>query len=167
MGERGSTGLTPLIWAARYWRKGVVKLLPEQKNAQPEIPGTGDGRTAVSLAAKSAHEGVARVFLSRPSMDSINIGRRSGKCCSPYSRYLLCSDSFRESLRICAEDLGIWLWLGAFGSYVQETIANAGMRDSFGMVRLSGRPGEKQKYYKISRKELEARRWESVCFLFS
>jgi len=45
-----------------------------------------------------------------------------------------------------------------------ESIANVGMRDSFGMVLLSGKPGEKQKHWKVSRKELDARRRESVCF---
>ena len=48
------------------------------------------------------------------------------------------------------------LW--AFGLYVRESIANAGMRDSFGIVQLWGKPGEKRKYCKISRKEPEARR---------
>jgi len=46
-------------------------------------------------------------------------------------------------LRICAEDPGIWLRLWAFGLYVRESIANAGMRDRFGIVQLSGKPGEK------------------------
>jgi len=50
--------------------------------------------------------------------------------------------------------------------YVRESIANAGMRDSFGIVQLSGKPGEKRKHCKTSVKELEARRWESVCFSF-
>jgi len=76
------------------------------------------------------------------------------------TRYFLCSDSFRE--RAC-----LWLRLWAFGLYVRESIANAGMRDSFGIVQLSGKPGEKRKHCKISRTELEARRWESVCFPFS
>ena len=47
------------------------------------------------------------------------------------------------------------LW--GFGLYARESIANAGIGDSFGIVQLSGKPGEKRKYYKISRKELEAR----------
>ena len=41
----------------------------------------------------------------------------------------------------------------AFGLCIRESIANAGMRDSFGIVQLSGRqgekPGEKQKYYTV------------------
>jgi len=62
---------------------------------------------------------------------------------------------------------GYTVRLWAFGLYVRESIANAGMRDSFGILQLSGKSEEKRKYCKISRKELEARRWESVCFLFS
>jgi len=65
---------------------------------------------------------------------------------SPYSRYFLCSDNIREHaclwLWICTEDSGIWLRLWAFGLYVRESIANGGMRDSFGIVQLSGEPGE-------------------------
>jgi len=56
------------------------------------------------------------------------------------------------------------IWV--FGLYVRESIANAGIRDSFGIVQLSGKPGEKRKYCEISRKELEARRWE-IVFPFS
>jgi len=62
---------------------------------------------------------------------------------------------------------GYMVRLCAFGLYVRGSIANAGMRDSFGIVQLSGKPGEKRKYCKISRKELEARGWESVCLPFS
>ena len=37
------------------------------------------------------------------------------------------------------------------------------MRDSFGIVQLSGMPGEKWKHSKASMRELEARRqWESL-----
>ena len=50
----------------------------------------------------------------------------------------------REWLRICAEDSGIWLRLWAFGLYVRESIENVGMRDSFGIVQLSGKPGGKR-----------------------
>ena len=50
------------------------------------------------------------------------------------------------------------LW--AFGLYVRGSIANAGTRDSPGIVQLSGKPAEKREYYKISRKELEARGWK-------
>jgi len=59
--------------------------------------------------------------------------------------------------------LGYTVRLWAFGLFVRESITNAGMGDSFGMVQISGKPGENRKYCKISRKELEVRRWESVC----
>jgi len=59
----------------------------------------------------------------------------------------------------------VWLW--AFGLYVRESIANTGMRDSFGIVQIPGKLGEKREYCMINRKELAARRWESVCFPFS
>jgi len=81
------------------------------------------------------------------------------------------SFTFGDVLRIQA-----WVWLRVYSSalgvwFVRENIANAGMRDSFGMVQLSGkpgeRPGERRKYCKVNRKELEARRWESVYFPFS
>jgi len=55
----------------------------------------------------------------------------------------------------------------AFGLYVRESIANTGMRDSFGIAQLSGNPGEKRRHCKASVRELEARRWESACFPFS
>jgi len=58
----------------------------------------------------------------------------------------------------------------ASGLYVRGSIANAGMRDSFGIVQLSGkpgeRPGEKRKHCEASVKELEARRWEKCLLSF-
>ena len=77
---------------------------------------------------------------------------------------------FGDTLRIQA-----WVWLAGFlfwlwadvlasGIFV-ESNANAGMRDSFGIGQLSAKPGEKQKYYEVSQKELEAQRWESVFLL--
>jgi len=60
----------------------------------------------------------------------------------------------------------VWLW--PFGLYVRESIANAGRRDSLGIVQLSGKPGEKRKYCKISRRDLEAgSQWDSLFFLSS
>jgi len=39
---------------------------------------------------------------------------------------------------------------------VRESIANAGMCDSFGIVQLSGKPGEMRKHCEVSIIELEA-----------
>ena len=48
-----------------------------------------------------------------------------------------------------------------------ESVADAGMRDSFGIVRLSGNAGNlKRKYCKVSRNELESRREGVKMFVF-
>jgi len=47
---------------------------------------------------------------------------------------------------------------------VRESIVNAAMRDSFGIVQLLGKPREKRKHCEVRRKELKAWRRKSVCF---
>jgi len=63
-------------------------------------------------------------------------------------------DVLRIQVWVCLRRLalasGIRFWLWAVDLYVRESIANAGMRDSFGIVQFSGKPEEKRKYYKIS-----------------
>ena len=76
--KRDGRGLTPLMWAARYGREEVAKLLLEQKHTQPDIRDRWDGRTALSWAAGSGHEGVVRLFLSRLFISPGSIGRRWG-----------------------------------------------------------------------------------------
>jgi len=60
------------------------------------------------------------------------------------------------------------VWLRVYGlasGVFVESIVKAGMRDSFGTVQPSGKPGEKRKHCKVSVKGLEARRQQqSVCF---
>ena len=54
-------------------------------------------------------------------------------------------------------------YVSASGVFV-ESISNAEMRDSFRIVLLGEKPGEKRKYSKASVRELEARRqWASLC----
>jgi len=96
---------------------------------------------------------------------------------------LCCSDSFRD--RACFSDFGYvlriraWVCLrklalasGEYGSASgvlfgrSGSIANAGMRDIFGIVELSGKQGEKRKYCKVRREELEAGGGVGKC-LFS
>ena len=48
MNERDSAGLTLPMWAARYGREEVVKLLLRQKHTQPDIPDMHYDRTALS-----------------------------------------------------------------------------------------------------------------------
>jgi len=50
---------------------------------------------------------------------------------------------------------GIRFGFGHLCSYVRESIANAGMRDSLGIVQLSGKLGEKRKHCKVGWKWLE------------
>ena len=45
--------------------------------------------------------------------------------------------------RLALASFGYAVRIRGFGLYVRESIANAGMRDSFGMVQFSGKPGEK------------------------
>jgi len=67
---------------------------------------------------------------------------------------------FGESswLRACVSASGLCL-------DVRESFENAGMRDSFRIVQLSGKPGEDRGHCRVIRKELEARRRESVSFV--
>jgi len=51
---------------------------------------------------------------------------------------------------------------GRFGLCVRESISNAGMRDSLGIVQLSGKPGEKRKHCKISRRVEAGWQWDSL-----
>jgi len=60
---------------------------------------------------------------------------------------------------------GYTVWLWAFGLYVRGSIANAGMRDSFGIIQLSGKPGEKRKHCKTSVRGLEAGGGKVFVFL--
>ena len=76
--RKDSAGLTPLMWAARYGREEVVKLLVGHKNTQPDIRDTGSGRTALCWAARSGHEGVVGIFLSSLFIDPGSIGRKRG-----------------------------------------------------------------------------------------
>jgi len=74
-----------------------------------------------------------------------------------------------------SEDLGMGLSSGArflvsgiglgFGRFVWTFGRALRMQECvivFGIVQLAGKPGEKRKHCKFSRKGLEARRWEGV-----
>ena len=65
------------MWAAMYGREEVVTLLMQQKRTQPDMRDRR-GRTALSWAAGSGHEGVVRLFLSRLFINPGSIGRLWG-----------------------------------------------------------------------------------------
>ena len=77
--QKDSTGLTPLMWAARHGREEVVKLLLEEKHTQPDMPATKSGRTALSWAAGGGHVGVIELFLGPLCVYPGNTGRRWGR----------------------------------------------------------------------------------------
>jgi len=61
----------------------------------------------------------------------------------------------------------VWLRARGLASGVfVERLVNAGMRDRFGIMQLSGNPGEKRKHCKVNMKGLEARRQQQggCCF---
>jgi len=60
---------------------------------------------------------------------------------------------------------GYMVRLWAFGLYVRESIANTGMRDSFGIVQLSGKSGEKRKYCKSTGKSWKPGGGKVIVFL--
>ena len=59
------SGGTPLSWTAGNGHEGVVKMLLERKDVNPNTPDTQYGQTPLSLAAENGHEGVVKVFLER------------------------------------------------------------------------------------------------------
>jgi len=60
---------------------------------------------------------------------------------------------------------GYTIRLRAFCLDVWESIANAGIRDSFGIEQLSGKLGEKRKHCKVSVKTLEVGGCRSGVFV--
>ena len=76
--ERDSGGLTPLMWAARYGREEVVKLLLQQKHTRPDMRDRRFGQTALLWAARSGHEGVVKLFLSELFVNPGSMGLRRG-----------------------------------------------------------------------------------------
>ena len=58
------SGRGPLAWAARNRHEGVVKLLLERGEINPDKL-DNDGRTPLSHAAENGHEGVVKILLGR------------------------------------------------------------------------------------------------------
>ena len=76
LNQRDGLGMTPLIWATRYGREEVVRLLLRKGNIQPDQQDWYNGRTALSWAAENGHEGVVRLFLGRQLVNPKSVGFR-------------------------------------------------------------------------------------------
>ena len=66
--KQDCVGRTPLAWAARKGHEGVVRVLLERKNVDPNRPDIYD-RTPLGWAAIEGHEGVVKILLERESVD--------------------------------------------------------------------------------------------------
>ena len=58
-------GCTALLWAAMRGREGVVKILLEREDINPDQPDTHFHRTPLSWVAQNGHQGVVSILLER------------------------------------------------------------------------------------------------------
>ena len=62
-------GQTPLSWAVENGHEGIIKLLLERKDVNPNIPDTTAGRTPLSWAAVKGYEGIVKLLLGRKDVN--------------------------------------------------------------------------------------------------
>ena len=63
------TGNTALTWAAMKGHKGIVKMLLERKDVNPDQPGTKYGQTPLLWAVENGREGVVKMLLERKDVN--------------------------------------------------------------------------------------------------
>ena len=63
--SRDSASCTPLLWAAMRGHEGVVKMLLEREDVDPDLANQEWNQTPLEWAAQQGHEGVVKVFLER------------------------------------------------------------------------------------------------------
>ena len=72
-------GSTALIWAVINGHEGVVKVLLEQEEVNPNQADTKNGRTPLMWAAERGHEGVVKVLLERQDVNPDRADTDSGR----------------------------------------------------------------------------------------
>ena len=72
-------GNTAMIWAARRGNSGVVGILLERNDVDPNTADTKYGRTPLLWAAVNGHEGVMKILLERNDVDPNIAGTKYGQ----------------------------------------------------------------------------------------
>ena len=62
-------GLTPLLWTARNDHEGIVKLLLQREDVNPDTPDAVYDQTPLSWAARKGHEGMVKQLLEREGVN--------------------------------------------------------------------------------------------------
>jgi len=70
LNQRDCMGYTSLTWAAIKGYEGVVNILLEREDINPDQAHTKDGRTPLSWASANGHEVVVRMLLEREDVNS-------------------------------------------------------------------------------------------------
>ena len=78
---RDNTLSTPLMWAARKGHQGVVNLLLERRDINPDQANSVYGETALYLAGFYGHEGIVKMILERQDINPNQIP--TGYPCTP------------------------------------------------------------------------------------
>ncbi|RPB04643.1 hypothetical protein L873DRAFT_1666041, partial [Choiromyces venosus 120613-1] len=65
-----TSGQTLLLWVTWHWHPGVLKILLERKDVNPNEAGTGYGRIPLSLAVRHGHVTVVRMRLEREDLNT-------------------------------------------------------------------------------------------------
>ena len=78
------TGNTALTWAAMRGHDGVVKMLLEREDVNPNQADTNCGKTPLSWAAEKGHSGVVKMLLEREDVNPSQVDTMFGR--TPLSR---------------------------------------------------------------------------------